>query len=79
MAEWLNLWQDMTSFTKLLKHILLHSRVHSTFHVPQLLPYHENDDNLFLLRELLQPEPIVTVEGLKEYFINQITNEQPHG
>ena len=45
------------------------------FHVSQLQPHHENNAILFPLQELEQPGPIITINGMTEYFIDHIIDE----
>lgn len=50
-----------------------------TYHISHLKCHVENDNNLFPDRKLEQPGPIITPEGLTEYFVDQILDERPYG
>jgi hypothetical protein len=50
-----------------------------TFHSSKLKHFYPNDSKLFSHCELIQPGPILTSDSLKEYFVNCIIDEQPHG
>ncbi|GLB45013.1 putative retrotransposable element tf2 155 kda protein type 1-like [Lyophyllum shimeji] len=50
-----------------------------TFHSALLQPYHENDNELFPSRELAMPPPILTDEGVEEYFVEKIVDERNWG
>ena len=53
--------------------------VFPTFHASLLKPFHENDDDLFPSREHMMPGPIMTEDGLEEYFIDKILDSRRHG
>jgi hypothetical protein len=50
-----------------------------TFHAYKLKPFLPNDATLFPSRKLSQPQPIVTSDGLEEYFVQEIINSHHHG
>ena len=50
-----------------------------TFHTSEVVPYKENDAELFPNREFSRPPPITTKDGDKEYFIHDIIDEQQRG
>ena len=50
-----------------------------TYHMSKLKPHHANDASLFPSRELAQPSPILTTNGLEEYLINKIIDSQRRG
>jgi Chromo (CHRromatin Organisation MOdifier) domain len=55
------------------------SKTHSTFHTFQILPYKENDANLFPSREFAKPTPIMNEDGDKKYFVWDNINERRSG
>ncbi|KAF4622194.1 hypothetical protein D9613_009369 [Agrocybe pediades] len=50
----------------------------NVFHTSQVLPYKENDDDLFPSRKLAKPAPVI-VDGDDEYFIRDIIDERRRG
>ena len=50
-----------------------------TFHASQLRRFRRNDPTLFPSRERFPLDPIVTDDGLEEYFVEDITDAQRHG
>ncbi|KAF9544701.1 hypothetical protein CPC08DRAFT_606426, partial [Agrocybe pediades] len=48
------------------------------FHTSQILPYKENDDDLFPSRKLAKPAPVI-IDGDDEYFIRDIIDERRRG
>lgn len=54
-------------------------RILNRFHSSLLLPYHPNNDELFLFCQLEMPGPIVTEEGQEEHFIKKILDERKWG
>ena len=46
-----------------------------TFHASQLWKFVPNNDDLFRLRKLPQPGPVVMEDGCEEWLINQILDE----
>jgi hypothetical protein len=50
-----------------------------TYHTSELKLFLPNDTDLFPSQELLQPLPIVTPNGLKEYLVKEIINSRQHG
>jgi len=50
-----------------------------TYHASELKPFLANDAMLFLSRELSQPQPIVTLDGLEEYLVQEIIDSHRRG
>jgi hypothetical protein len=50
-----------------------------TFHATQLKRHHANDATLFPSREFEQLGPILTLNGLEEYFTDEIIDSRRHG
>ena len=50
-----------------------------TFHTSEVVPYKENDAELFPNREFSRPPPITTEDGNEEYFIRDIIDERRRG
>jgi hypothetical protein len=55
------------------------SGVFPTFHVSELKRFLPNDATLFPSRELAQPGPIMTADGLEEYLIDKIIDSRRRG
>jgi hypothetical protein len=55
------------------------TKAHPMFHVAQLRTHVPNDDNLFPDRAHIAPKPLVTTNGLTEYFIDKILDRRPRG
>jgi hypothetical protein len=51
----------------------------NTFHSSQLKCFRPNDGSLFPSREHAQPSPVVGADGLEEYAVEAIIDEQRHG
>ncbi len=51
------------------------SEVFNTFHVCQLTKWIPNNNDLYPQRQHKRPGPIVTPEGMEEYYIDKIINE----
>jgi hypothetical protein len=54
------------------------TRVFPTFHMSQIIPFVENNNDLFPNRQLEQPPPI-TIDDEEEYFIDRILDERTRG
>ncbi|GLB45207.1 hypothetical protein LshimejAT787_2001120 [Lyophyllum shimeji] len=52
---------------------------YNTFHTSQVLPFVENDKDLFPSREYAEPPPVVTEDGLEEWFVDSIIAERARG
>jgi len=50
-----------------------------TYHTSELKRHFANDPNLFPSRELLRPAPILTLDGLEEFHIEEIINAHKRG
>ena len=50
-----------------------------TFHASELKPFLPNDATLFPSRELAQPQPVVTANGLEEYLVQEIIDSHQCG
>jgi hypothetical protein len=50
-----------------------------TYHTSKLKLFLPNAANIFPSHELAQPQPILTTNGLKEYFVQEIINSHQHG
>jgi hypothetical protein len=50
-----------------------------TYHASELKPYLSNDADLFPSCELNQPQPILTPDGLEEYFVQEIIDSHRRG
>jgi hypothetical protein len=50
-----------------------------TFHASQLKQHYANDPTLFPSREFKQPGPILTPNGIEEYFVDEILDSRRHG
>jgi hypothetical protein len=50
-----------------------------TYHASELKPFLPNDTSLFPSRGLAQPHPILTTDGLEEYFVQEIIDSCRHG
>ena len=48
------------------------------FHTSQLIPFVENDDDLFPARALHKPKP-VEIDGVEEHFVDHIVAARPRG
>ena len=55
------------------------SRSHPIFHTSLVLPYHENDAELFPSRKFSMPEPVINESGEQEYFVRDIIDEKRSG
>lgn len=55
------------------------SKSHPIFHVAQLQTHIPNNDELFPGCMHAPPQPLVTVSGTPEYFIEKILDHRPHG
>jgi hypothetical protein len=53
--------------------------VFPTYHVSELILHIRNDAKLFPNREHQQPPPVVTSDGIEEYFIDEIIDSRCHG
>jgi hypothetical protein len=53
----------------------LNSKTHPTFHTSQILPYKENDANLFPSCKFAKSTPIINKDRDKEYFVQDIINK----
>jgi hypothetical protein len=49
------------------------------YHASELKPFLPNDANLFPTRKLAQPRPILTSNGLEEYFVQDIIDSCRRG
>jgi hypothetical protein len=49
------------------------------YHTSELKPHHANDGSLFPSRELTQPGPILTTNGLEEYLVDNIIDSRRRG
>lgn len=67
------------AYLEFLSYTPLSSKAHPTFHVSHLQLHIPNNDKLFPLRAHHPPQPLVTVNGTAEYFINWILNRWPCG
>jgi hypothetical protein len=54
------------------------SNVFPTFHMSQVIPFTENDADLFAARELEQPPPVI-VDDEEEYYVDRIIDERKRG
>jgi hypothetical protein len=52
---------------------------YATFHTSQILPFHDNDKELFPSRELAQPPPVVADDGEQEWFVDCIIDSKRRG
>lgn len=50
-----------------------------TFHISELAPFIANDNVLFPGREYPEPGPIVTEDGMTEYFVDKIVDSRRRG
>ena len=50
-----------------------------TYHASELKPFLPNDASLFPSRELSQPDPILTPDGLEEYLVDEIIDSRKRG
>jgi hypothetical protein len=50
-----------------------------TYHASELKPFLANNANLFPSRELSQPQPVVTSDGLEEYLVQEIIDSRRRG
>ena len=50
-----------------------------TFHTSKILPHIESDTSLFPSRRFQEPNPIITNDGDKEFFIEKILDARRHG
>jgi hypothetical protein len=50
-----------------------------TYHASELKPFLPNNASLFPSRELAQPHPILTTDGMEEYFVQEIINSRRRG
>lgn len=50
-----------------------------TYHASILKPHLPNDPSLFLSREFAQPQPILTPDGLEEFFVQEIIDSRQCG
>jgi hypothetical protein len=50
-----------------------------TYHASVLKPHPPNDPSLFPSREFAQPQPILTTDGLEEFFIQEIIDSRQRG
>jgi hypothetical protein len=57
---------------------LPNSTVFPTFHVSQLLPYHESDSSLFPGRHKDWPDPTI-IDGVEEFLVDAIIDERKRG
>jgi hypothetical protein len=57
------------------------SEVFPTFHASQLKRHHANDAEAYPSREYSRPGPVVTADGLEEYFVDEIidSRRRSHG
>ena len=53
--------------------------VFPTFHSSELKPYLKNNPILFPSREMAEPQPVVTNQGLEEYLVNEIIDSCRRG
>jgi hypothetical protein len=56
-----------------------HGKIHKTFHSSQLKRFTENDAALFRSHEYSRPGPIITADGLEEFFIDKIIDSRKRG
>jgi hypothetical protein len=56
-----------------------HPNVFPTYHASELVPHVANDPSLFPDREDECPPPIVTPDGIEEYFVKEILDAHPCG
>jgi hypothetical protein len=50
-----------------------------TFHTSEVMPYNENDCELFPGRELIRPSTIITENGAEEFYIEKIIDARKRG
>jgi len=55
------------------------TNAYPVFHTSELKPHLDNDTSLFPNRELLQPGPTITADGLQEYTVEEIIDSQRRG
>ena len=55
------------------------TNAYPVYHVSLLKPHHANDNELFPSWRLAQPGPILTDEGLKEFFVEEIIDSRRRG
>lgn len=53
--------------------------IYPTFHASELSPYKENDSTLFPSRDFAKPGPVVTPDGVEEFFIDRILDSRHRG
>jgi hypothetical protein len=53
--------------------------VYPTYHASELKAFVPNDPSLFPSRELSQPQPVVTPDGLEEFLVDEIINSRRRG
>jgi hypothetical protein len=63
-----------TSSVKL--HLPPHSKVHPIFHTSLILPYKENNAQMFPGQEFAKPKPIINKSGKSKYFVHDIINKR---
>ncbi|EEB99754.1 hypothetical protein MPER_00491, partial [Moniliophthora perniciosa FA553] len=68
---------ELSTYTLLIPNA--HKNSCLTFHSSHLKPWTPNDDDLFPQRTHQRPGPIVTEDGVEEYFINEIIDERKRG
>jgi hypothetical protein len=55
------------------------SKTHLVFHTSLVLPFKENDPNLFPSCKFAKPQPIINKAGDQEYFVRDIIDERRSG
>jgi hypothetical protein len=55
------------------------SEVFPTFHASELKRFRPNDPSLYPSREHARPGPVLTADGLEEYFVNEIIDSRRRG
>ncbi|EEB88909.1 hypothetical protein MPER_13063 [Moniliophthora perniciosa FA553] len=68
---------ELSTYTLEIPHA--HKNACVTFHSSHLKPWTPNDDDLFPQRKHQRPGPIVTEDGIEEYFIDSIIDERRCG
>lgn len=56
-----------------------HPTTFNTFHSSEMKPYHPNDPSLYPEREPERPPPVVTEDGMEEWLVDCILDEQKWG
>ena len=53
--------------------------MYPTYHTSELKAFLANDESLFLSCTLLQPDPVLTPDGLEEYLVEEIIDSRKCG